>query len=130
MWRSLGATHQSGTQSVALHVAENRQNLAIVLAGKYLELPLSNVVTGTANSTGTQDVGCQQPLHSTRQVAVAVGPRHRMEVVGRNSVSQHAHWQAGLGVGDGYQEGQVVVGLVEDFGAAVAPVPGVIAISG
>lgn len=53
-------------------------------------------------------------------------PHDRVEVVGHRAIAEDLHGQTTSSDGDGLDEGDVVGGLIEDVGTAVAPVQGTV----
>jgi hypothetical protein len=77
----------------------------------------------------TPDMRRQRPLHPAAQVAVVARPKHQVEVIGHDAEGQDAHREPLAGSGQNGDEGFVVLVLVEDFGAVVAAVQDVVAVS-
>jgi hypothetical protein len=73
------------------------------------------------------DVGIEEPLHPTTQVAVSMRPEHQMEVVGQYAIGQHAHGDGLVGIAHGLEEGLEVAVFVKDLVAGVAPVEDMVA---
>jgi hypothetical protein len=96
--------------------------MLIFLSRKGLEPALPDVPAGVIVPQVAADVGGQEPVHPPAQVPVGVRPDGQMEMVGHKAVGQDAHGDAERGFGHHVEEGVVVLGLVKDRGAGVAPV--------
>jgi hypothetical protein len=72
-------------------------------------------------------VGGEQPVHAGAEVAVAGRPDSEVEVVGHQAKGQEAHREGGHSLGEQANEAVVVSLSVEDLGAAVTTVEGVVA---
>src|SRR5262249_16113752 len=92
-----------------------------------LEAALPDVAAGVVVLVVAANVGGQQPLHPGAEVAVVVGPEGEMEVVGHQAIAQEAQRQPFAGLAEELDEGPLIAVLVEDGGAAVAPVEDVVA---
>ena len=68
-------------------------------------------------------VSGQQPVHPTTQVAIVDRPESQMEVIGHDTVGEQPDRVTKPCFGDQGDKGLVVLGLVKDRGASVAPPP-------
>ena len=71
-------------------------------------------------------VGDRQRLDDPADRLPWLGPQEQVEVVGHQAVAEEPERTALLGIGEGLEEGEVIVVIGEDGGAVVAPVVGVI----
>lgn len=113
-------------QGVAFDVANGGDQVAVLLDGESLEAPLPDVAAAAVVAVIPPDMRGHQPLHPAAQVAVVVRPEHQVEMVGHQAQCEDAHGQALAGGLKQAKEGVVVVGLLEDGGAAIAPIEHVV----
>jgi hypothetical protein len=64
--------------SVAFDIAHHREQVPIVLDGKSLESPLTQMAAGTVMTMIPPHVRGEQPLHPAPQVAIALGPQDQV----------------------------------------------------
>ena len=81
------ARHQANAESVALDLAAECLEVAVVLDKERLEPSLVEATRPGGMTVGMPSlgVGHGQPAHEPRQVAVAPGPKHEMKVVGHDA---------------------------------------------
>ncbi len=125
----LGPGYQASSYRVALHVAQHGEQVVVLRDGKGFEPALPDVAAAPVAAAVAVHVGGQQPLHPGTQVVVAAGPEDEVEVVGHQAKADQPHRDAGAGLAEEADEAVVVVGVVEDPGAAVAAVEGVVAVA-
>jgi hypothetical protein len=123
------ATHQVSEQ-VALDVSKDHSERVVGLRGEDVEPALLDASAEMIVAEVAAEVGGQEPVHPTAEVAIGAGPERQMEVIGYEAIGddQHAHAEGRLG--HHLEEGVVVAVSVEDGGARVAAVQDVIAIPG
>jgi len=123
----LRRTHQTGPQGIPLHIAQNREQVLVLLDGERLEPPLPDVTAGAMMKMITPYVGGHQPLHPAGKIAIAARPQDQVKVIGHQAPGQHPHGHALAGRLEEINERLVVAILAEDPGATVAAVGHVIA---
>ena len=73
------------------------------------------------------NMGIVQPMHPAAQVAIVDRPERQMEVVGHQTVGQHAHGHFNAGMSDGLEERLVIAVFEKNLTAGIAAVDDVIA---
>ena len=71
----------------------------------------------------------KQPVHPAAQVAVVTGPEGELEVIAHEAESQDSHRDAKRCLGHDFDEGLIVVGLVEDGGPSVSTIEDMVSVS-
>jgi hypothetical protein len=70
----LGRLHETGTKRVAFDVAEDCQQVIVLLDRKGFEPALPNRTAAAVLSAVATDMGGHEPVHPVAEVAVALGP--------------------------------------------------------
>jgi hypothetical protein len=100
--------------------------MLVALRGECLESSLPHVPAAAVSPVVAPDVAGHKPLHPAAEVGIALRPEDEMEVVRHEGEPQNRHGEALAGEVEEIDEGLVVVGVVENLGAGVAPVEDVI----
>jgi hypothetical protein len=124
----LGRVDQTGTKRVAFDVAEDRQQVIVLLDRKGFEPALPNMTATAVLFAVATDMGGHEPVHPVAEVAVALGPDGQVKMIGHQAEGQDAHRHAGRGLADELDEVREVAVVVEDLSAGIAPVENMVAI--
>lgn len=122
----LGPGHQSGPQGIALNVAQDGEQMHILLNRERLTAPLPHMPAAAVGAVIPADVRRQQPLHPAAQVLIGPGPDRHMKVGRHQAVPEHPHRHSGGARAQQLHEGLIVPRLAKDLGPGVAPVEHVI----
>jgi hypothetical protein len=115
------------SQRVALDLAQDDQEVLILLDGEGFEAPLPDVTIRMVVRMIPPDVRRQEPLHPSAQIAVGARPKREVQMVRHQAESHHPHRQSDASFRDQRHEGGVVSLLVIDLSPAVSSIDGVIA---
>jgi hypothetical protein len=74
-------------------------------------------------------MGGQQPLHPRAHLLIGTGPQDQVKMIRQQTKGHQPHGQAGTGLPEKPDKAVVIVGVVENLGAAIAPVQGMVTIS-
>ena len=120
-----GGFDHAGAEGVGLDVAEDRQEVVVVLDDGALEPALPDVAAAVVAAVVALGVGDEQALHDPADRRLA-GADQQMDVVGHEAVAVELERLPLLQVGEGLEEGGVVVVVEEDRCAVVAAVDDVV----
>ena len=87
----LGARHQVGTHGVAFDVAEDHEQVLVVLNGERPEAPLPDMAAAVVVLVVAADVGGKQPAHVVTELTVLIGPEGEVKVVWHQGVGEQTH---------------------------------------
>lgn len=104
----LGTSDQARPQRVAFDVAEDGQQVMVLLDGECLEASLPDMAGGAMCFAVAMHMSSQQPLHPAADVVVAQGPQSKVKMIGHEAVAQEAHGNASAGPAQQGHEGGVV----------------------
>jgi hypothetical protein len=121
------AFYQVGAHRISLHVTEHRQEMVVLLNRERLETALPDVAAAVIMLVVTAYMGIKQPMHPPAQVTIRLRQDHQVEVVGHQAETQDRHRHLDARMRQGFEEGLIVVLLVENRALTVAPVDDVVA---
>ena len=126
--RQSSALDQVGTQSVALHVAANREEMRVVLNGERLEAALIQVPAAGTVAVRVPALRMSQgkPPRESRQLAVFPRPEHHVPVRRQHTVRQQPRFRPLHGRFQNLFERGIIVRFVEDPDARIGAVKNVI----
>ena len=114
---------------VSFDVAQDREQMLILLNGERLESSLPHVAAGAIMPRVAPHVGRCQPMHQAAEFAVLAGPKREVEMIGHQTIRQDSHRCAGVGFGNQLDECVVVVGFVKHLGASIAAIEDMVGVS-
>src|SRR5262249_4764993 len=100
--------------------------MIVVLNRERLVAPLPDMPRGVVVPVVAEGLGRQQPAHPPAQVAIGLWPQYEMEMVGHEAIAEDIHRDAADSLRHGVDEGIIISRLVEDRGAAIAAIQGVV----
>ena len=124
----LGSLYEMGAQGVAFEVPQHHTEMIVLLNREGLESTLPDMSAGVVMLLIPANMSRQQPVNPPAQVPIALGPKHQMEMIGHQAVSQDSHGVPERCLGDHVEKRLKVPFLVENLSAGIAPVQYVIAV--
>jgi hypothetical protein len=124
----LGTLRQRRTQRIPLDVSQHNPKVFILLDWECFEASLPDVARAVIMSEIAAGMSGEQPVHPAAQVAIVNRPESQMKVIGHDTVGEQPDRVTKPCFGDQGDKGLVVLRLVKDRGAAVAPVQDMIAV--
>ncbi len=122
-----GGRAEARVQGVGLDVAQEREQVKIILDGEALVAALVEVARGrVVVGMVAADVGGGEPAHKGGEVVAARWAKDQMPVVGHQAQAQHVEGDAFFGLLEEVEKGIVVRRLMEDAHPAIAAVEHVI----
>src|SRR5206468_2399648 len=94
----------------------------VLLDGKCLEPPLPYMPAAAVVLVIPPHVRRLQPLHPAAEIAVGPRPEHKVEMIGHQAISQHAHWAAGVRLVKQPHERRIVRRLMKNLLPGVPPI--------
>ena len=125
----LGTLDQAGAERVSFDVAQDREQMLILLNGERLESSLPYVAAGAIMPRVAPHMGRCQLMHPAAEFAVLAGPKREVEMIEHEAVGQDSHRLAQGGFGHQLDESVVVVGFVKHLGACVAAIEDMVGVS-
>jgi len=125
-----GVFDQSRTDRVAEHVAQDCEEMAVVLNGKTFEAALPDMPVATVVPMVATDMTGQPPLHEGTERALGGGLDDEMKMVGHQTESEQLDGMFRFRGGKQVETCGVVAVLVEDRGATVAAIQRMVDVAG
>jgi hypothetical protein len=104
---------------IAEHVAEDCEEMAVLLNRKTLEAALPHMAVTVVVPMVAADVAGHPPLHERAQGRNSRGLHDQMEMIGHQAEAEDLDGMPGFGSGEQVKKGGVVAVLMEDRGATV-----------
>lgn len=120
---------QSGTNRIAKHIAESREQMAVLLNRKTFESTLPDMAMTSVMLVIPPDMARHPPLHEGTQRHFGHRLDDEMKVVRHQAHTEHVHLEFLLGGSKQLQEGSVVPIFAKDGRPTVPPIQNMIGVS-
>ena len=120
---------QPGTDGVAEHIAQHRQEVTVGLNEKTFETPLPHMTMSPVMLMVAADVTGQPPLHEVAQRGLCPGLHDEMKMIGHETERKHVDGELRFCHGEQLEEGRVVAVFAKDCRAAIAPVEDMVGVA-
>jgi RHS repeat-associated protein len=124
-----GVLDQPCADWVAKHVAEDREEMAVLLNGKTFEPALPDMAMTAVVPMVATDVAGHPPLHEWAESFNGGGCHNEMKMIGHQAEAEYLDGMSGFGGAEQIEEGRVVAVFVKDGRSPVATVQHVIGVT-
>jgi hypothetical protein len=114
--------NQLGPDRIAQQIAEDREEMAVLLNRKTFEPSLPHMPMTVVMAMIATHMTGHPPLHEGAERGVAGQLEHEMEMIGHQTDREQCDRMFGFGCGEQVEEGRVVAGLVENRRTPVPPI--------
>jgi hypothetical protein len=120
---------QPRAHRIAEHVAEDREEMAVLLNRKTFEAALPHMAVTVVVPMVAADVAGHPPLHERAQGRNSRGLHDQMKMIGHQAEAEYLDGMPGFGSGEQVEKGGVVASLVEDRRAPVSTIQHMVGVS-
>ncbi len=120
---------QPRANRIAEHVAEDREEMAVLLNRKTFEAALPHMAVTVVVPMVAADVAGHPPLHERAQGRNRHGLHDQMEMIGHQAEAEDLDGMPGFGRAEQVKECSVIAVLVEDRGAPVSTIQHMVGVS-
>lgn len=125
-----GVLDQTGAHRIAEYVAEDREEMAVLLNRKTLEATLPHMSMAAVMAMVAADVTGHPPLHERAEGGLGGRLHDQVEMVGHEADAEELDGVLGFRRGEQVETGGVVALLVEDRRAAVPTIEHMVGVPG
>ena len=120
---------QPGTDWIAEHIAQDREEMAVFLNGKAFEPSLPHVPMTAVMPVVAADMTGHPPLHEGAQRSLCGGLHDEMKMIGHEAEAKEFDRVFGFRRGEEVEEGGVVALFVKHRRAAIAPIQDMVGVT-
>lgn len=120
---------QSRANRIAEHIAEDGEEMAVLLNRKTFEAALPHMPMTSVMAMIAADMAGHPPLHERAQGCISHGLHDQMEMIGHQAEAEYLDGMPHFGGGEQVEKGGVITVLVEDRGAPIPTIQDMVGVS-
>ena len=125
-----GVFNQPGTDRITEHIAQDREEMAVLLNGEAFEPPLPHMPMTAVVPMIAADMTGHPPLHEGAERGFRQRLHDEMKMIRHQTEAQECDGMFGFRCGEQVKEGGVVALLVEDRRAAIPAIQDMVGVPG